>query len=99
MTHDRAWVRRLGARDRREVLVDSSVEIVPVMVPQRASPDEPPEIGITQSQVAQRRAPLWIPRNHEQPCADVVPQPIHPTTLPPHPHLRTPPTPACGYPL
>jgi hypothetical protein len=53
----------MRTRDRRELLVETPVDVPPVVVSQRATPYQPPQVCITESELTQDRTPLRSPRN------------------------------------
>ena len=84
MTDDRPWIGRPSTSDHRDLVVDAPVDVVPVVVPQMASPDEPSKIGVTQAEVVQLLPAPRSARQHQQLLAGNSVESIHSPTLPPH---------------
>ena len=84
MTDDRPRMGRPSTGDHRDLVLDATVDVVPVVVPQVASPDEPSKIGVTQAEVVQLLPAPRSARQHQQLLAGDNVKPIHSLTLPPH---------------
>lgn len=61
--------------------------------------EEPPEIGIPQTEPEQDLPALRGTHSRHQPIAQSILESIHETTLPPHRPARAPQSPTCGQPI